>query len=107
MPLRPEAQVGPSTGPALWCTICQVAAKHATDNYHLLQKFIQTPQQLFYNFCMSVSNDERNCRSYELMINRTPTYRVQAKHGPLTRAQGWRGQAFRGANEAEVEEDLA
>jgi len=44
MPLRPEAQAGPSTGPTLWCTICQVAEKHATDNYHLLQKFVQTLQ---------------------------------------------------------------
>ena len=36
MPLRPEAHVGPSTGPVLWCVICQVAGKHVTDNCHLL-----------------------------------------------------------------------
>jgi hypothetical protein len=54
MPLRPEAQAGPSAGPALWCAICQVAGKHATDNCHLLQKYVQTPQQLFCNFCRSV-----------------------------------------------------
>jgi len=50
MPLRPEAQVGPSTGPALWCVICQVDGKHVIENCHLLQKIVQTPQQLFCNF---------------------------------------------------------
>ena len=35
-PLRPEAQAGPSAAPTLWCTICQIGGKHATDNYHLL-----------------------------------------------------------------------
>ena len=36
MPLRPEAQAGPSAMPTLWCAICQIAGKHATDNCHLL-----------------------------------------------------------------------
>jgi len=76
MPLRPETQERLSTGPALWCIICQVAGKHVTNNYHLLQKFVQTPQQLFCNFCRSVGHDEHNCRSYELMMDRTPAYRV-------------------------------
>jgi len=40
MPLRQEAQAGPSTLPALWCTICQVVGKHVIDNFHLLQKFV-------------------------------------------------------------------
>jgi len=37
MPLRQEAQAGPSTGPTLWCTICHVAGKNVTNNCHLLQ----------------------------------------------------------------------
>lgn len=36
MPLRLEAQAGPSARPALWCVIYEVAGKHATDNFHLL-----------------------------------------------------------------------
>lgn len=40
MPPRLEAQAGPSTGPALWCAICQVARKHVTNNCHFLQKFV-------------------------------------------------------------------
>lgn len=58
MPLRPEAQVDPSTAPVLWCVICQVGGKHTTDNYHLLQKYTQTLQQLFCNFCRSIGHNE-------------------------------------------------
>ena len=58
MPLRLEAKAGPSAGPVLWCTICQVVGKHMIDKSHLLQKFVQTPQQLFCNFYKLVGNDE-------------------------------------------------
>lgn len=47
MPLRPEAQVGPSVAPTLWCAICQDGGKHMMNNCHLLQKYTQTSQQLF------------------------------------------------------------
>ena len=76
MPLRLKSQEGPSAGPALWCTICQVVGKHATDNCHLLQKFVQTLQQLFCNFYKLVRHDEHNCQIYEMMMHRTPAYRV-------------------------------
>ena len=66
--LKPKAQAGPSMGAALWCAICQVTKQHAMDNYHLLQKFIQTPQQLFCDFCKYVDHYERHCRSYEMMM---------------------------------------
>lgn len=89
MPLRSEATARPNTGPTLWCAIFQVARKHATENCHLLQKFVQTPQHLFCNFCQSVGHDEHNCWSYELMMGRTLAYRVQAEMRPLD--QGTRG----------------
>jgi len=63
IPLRPEVPVGPSVETALWCAICQVVGQHAIDNCHLLQNFVQTPQQLFYNFCKSVGHDERQCHN--------------------------------------------
>lgn len=83
MPLILEAQAGPSVVPTLWCAIFQIAEKHATDNCHLLQKYTQTLQQFFYNFCRLVGNDEHTFWSYELMMDRTPAYRVQAKTQPL------------------------
>lgn len=96
MPLRPKSQAGPSAEPALWCAICRVVGKHAIDNYHLLQKFVQIPQQLFCNFSKSVGNDEHICRSYELMMDRTPTYRVQAKTQSLDQSARMAWTGFQG-----------
>jgi len=83
MPLRLEAQAGPSAALALRYVICQIGGKHATDNYHLLQKYTQNSQQLFCNFCRLVRHDEKTCKIYELMMDRTPTYIVQAETWPL------------------------
>lgn len=106
MSLRLEAQAGPSVTPTLWCMIFQMGGKHATENYHLLQKYTKNSQQLFYNFCRSVGHDECTCRSYDLMMDRTPTFRVQDKSDPYTRVQEWRESDFRDANKAKLEEDL-
>jgi len=67
IPLRPEALTRPSIGAALWCDIYQAARQHATDNCHLLQNFIQTPQQFFYKFHKLVGHNECHCFNYELM----------------------------------------
>ena len=88
MPLRPEAQAGPSAAPMLWCAICQIGGKHTTDNCHLLHKYTQTPQQLFCSFCRSVGHNEHTCRSYELMMERTSTYRMQIETRGLDLATG-------------------
>jgi len=58
MPLWPEMQVGPSVAPILWCMICKIGGKHATDNFHLLQKYTQNSQTLFYNFYRLLGHDE-------------------------------------------------
>lgn len=81
--LRLEVQEGPSATPTLWCMICQVVGKHAIDNCHLLQKYTQNLQQLFCIFFRSVGHDEHTCRSYDLMMDITPTYKVQAEMQPL------------------------
>jgi len=41
MPLRLEAQEGPTAMLSLWCAICQIGGKHAMNNFHLLQKYTQ------------------------------------------------------------------
>lgn len=68
MPLRLEVQVGPSAAPAIWCAIYQVGGNHRTNNCHMLQKYTQTPHQLFSDFCRSMGHNERTCRIYELMM---------------------------------------
>ena len=77
----------------MWCAIVQIVGKHVTDNFHLLQKFVQTLQQLFYNFCQSVGHDECNFYRYELMMDKALAYRVQEKTLPLDQgARGVRGE---------------
>lgn len=69
VPLKLENRARKSTSVVPWCVIFQITGKHMTDNYHLLQKFVQIPQQLFCNFCKFVGHDECNCQSYELMMD--------------------------------------
>lgn len=88
MPMRLEALLGTSIGPTLWCAIYQVVGKHVTNNYHLLQKFVQTPQQLIYNFYKLVGHEECNCHSYDLMMERTPTYQMKTKTRPSDQGVG-------------------
>ena len=66
MRLGLEAQVGDSMTRALWCAICQIAGKHAT----------QTSKHFFCYFCRLLGHHEHNCRSYGFMMDRTPTYMV-------------------------------
>lgn len=112
MPLRSEAQAGPSTRPVLWCAIYQVVGKHVTDNYHLLHKFVQKLQQLFCNFCESMGHDECNYRSYEIMMDTMPAYRLYVETQPSDQGSLWikalgeREEEFRGMDEADVEEAL-
>ncbi len=98
VPLRPEAQAGPGAGPMLWCVIFQVVGKYVTDNCHLLQKFIQTPQQIFCNFCQSIGHNEHNCRFYELIMERTPTYQNKTKTWHPDQGVGGAGRRVSGAH---------
>lgn len=79
IPLTPEAQAGSSATPTLRSAIFQIGGNHATYNCHLLQKYMKMSEKLFYNFCRSVDHDEHSSRSYEMMMNQTPSYRVQTK----------------------------
>lgn len=94
--LKLENIVGPSTGVPLWCAIFQIDGKHATNHCHLLENFVQTPQQLFCTFCKSVGHNERNCRSYELMMEQTPTYRMQIENQPKDQGVGAVHEGFHG-----------
>ena len=96
MPLRLEAQAGLSAVPGLWCAICQIGGKHVTSNYHLLQKYTQTSQQLFCNFCRSIGHDEHTYTSYELIMDQTPTYRIQTETRALDQNAGMERIGFQG-----------
>ncbi len=34
---------------------------------------------MFFNLCKSIGHDECHCRSYQLMMDRTPMYRMQVE----------------------------
>lgn len=53
-----------------WCEICRMNG-HRPQDFHLLQKYVQTPKNLFCTFCKYVGHVENNCRAYELMMERT------------------------------------
>ena len=85
-----------------WCEICKTQG-HPPQQCPLLQKYVQTPKNLYCIFCKSVGHDQQDCRAYDLMSERTQdVYRVQADtQGPATGTQpsqpyGGRGGGFRG-----------
>jgi hypothetical protein len=45
-----------------------------------MQKYVQTPAKLYYTFCKSVGHDDRDCRAYELMHERSRyVYNIQGE----------------------------
>jgi hypothetical protein len=43
-----------------------------------MQKYVQTPTNLYCTFCKFVGHDEKDCRAYDLLHERSrDTYRIQ------------------------------
>jgi hypothetical protein len=62
-----------------WCEIC---ITHGHDPYHcpMMQKYQTIPKSTFCNFYNSVGNEGKDCRTFEIMKERTSgTYRMQNK----------------------------
>jgi hypothetical protein len=36
-----------------------------------MDKYVQTPTNIYYTFCKSVGHDEKDCRDYDLMHERS------------------------------------
>jgi hypothetical protein len=67
------------TNRGLWCEICK---KQGHDPYHfpMMQKYQTVPKSSYCNFCKSVGHDDKDCRTMDLMRERTSdAYRVQAE----------------------------
>jgi hypothetical protein len=65
----------PTGGP--WCEICKT---HRHDPYHcpMMQKYKTVPKSSYCSFFKSVGHDDKDCRTLELMRERTSdTYRMQ------------------------------
>jgi hypothetical protein len=64
----------PKGGP--WCEICRT---HGHDPYHcpMMKKYQTMPKSTFCNFCKSVGHEDKDCRTLEMMKERTSdAYRI-------------------------------
>ena len=77
----------------LYCEICQTTGQHRPEHCHLLQRYVQVPKNTYCKFCKSVGHNEDECRSYDLMRERTyDAYQVQ-NEGQGNDGYGYRGGA--------------
>jgi hypothetical protein len=61
-----------------WCEVCR--NRHRPGECYYMQKYVQTPTNLYCTFCKSVGHDEKYCRAYDLLHERSrDTYRIQGE----------------------------
>jgi hypothetical protein len=61
-----------------WCEVCR--NRHRPGECYYLQKYVQTPTNLYCTFCKSVGHDDRDCRAYDLMHERSrDIYKIQGE----------------------------
>ena len=53
-----------------WCRICQSRGHH-DEEFLYLQKIVSTLINLFCKFCKLVGHDEKDCRAYQLLKEKT------------------------------------
>jgi hypothetical protein len=44
---------------------------HRPSECYYMQKYVQTPNNIYCTFCKSVGHDEKDCRSFDLMHERS------------------------------------
>ena len=77
----------------LYCEICRTIGQHRPEDFYLLQRYVQVPKNSYCKFYKSVGHNEDECRSFDLMRERTyDAYRVQPE------AQGNDGYGYYGGN---------
>lgn len=67
----------------MWYEICKTRGQHCSEDYYLLQKYVQTLRNLYCKFCKSVGHYENNCQAYEIMMEHgVDAYRMKIEeHG--------------------------
>jgi hypothetical protein len=61
-----------------WCEVCR--NRHRPGECYYMQKYVQTPANLYCTFCKSVGHDDRDCRAYDLMHERSrDVYKIQGE----------------------------
>jgi hypothetical protein len=61
-----------------WCEVCR--NRHLPGECYYMQKYVQTPTNLYCTFYKSVGHDDRDCRAYNLMHERSrDIYKIQGE----------------------------
>jgi hypothetical protein len=61
-----------------WCEVCR--NRHRPGECYYMQKYVQTPTNLYCTFCKSMGHDDRDCRAYDLMHERSrDIYKIQGE----------------------------
>ena len=61
----------------LWCNICNTQG-HDPYHFPMMHKYQIVPKTSYCNFCKSVGHDDKDCRTMDLMQERTSyAYRLQ------------------------------
>jgi hypothetical protein len=61
-----------------WCEVCR--NRHCPGECYYMQKYVQTPKNLYFTFCKSIGHDDRDCRAYDLMQERSrDIYKIQGE----------------------------
>jgi hypothetical protein len=61
-----------------WCEVCR--NRHHPRQCNYMQKYVQKPKNLYCMFCKSIGHDDRDCRAYDLMHERSINmYKVQGE----------------------------
>ena len=78
----------------LYCEICRTTGQHRPEDCYLLQRYVQVPKNPYCKFCKLVGHNEDECRSFDLMRERTyDAYRVQ-NDGQGNDGYGYRGSTL-------------
>jgi hypothetical protein len=61
-----------------WCEVCR--NRHRPGECYYMKKYVQTPTNMYFMFYKSIGHDDRDCRAYELMHERSrDVYKIQGE----------------------------
>ncbi len=81
----------PFNNNVLYYEICRTTGQHRIEDFYLLKRYVQVAKNPYCKFCNFMGHNEDECRSFNLMMERThDAYRVQVD------VQGHNGYRHRG-----------
>jgi hypothetical protein len=61
-----------------WCEVCR--NRHHPGESYYMKKYVHTPTNLYCTFCKSMGHDEKDCRDYDILHERSrDKYSIQGE----------------------------